>query len=146
MRMAIREAETAAQEGNFPFGAVIADEHGQAIAAAHNTQVTDRDPTAHAEINLIRKLAKEYNEKAFGGFVMVCNAESCSMCFSASIKAGISSYILGAPSEPHMDPYLTVEDVARYSQRKLDITYGVLAEECAQQIRDVRKRQGRLGQ
>jgi tRNA(adenine34) deaminase len=146
MRLAMQEAAKAASEGNYPFGAVMADGDGQVIAAVHNTQITDSDPTAHAEINLIRKLGKDFDEKAFGDFTLICNAESCSMCFSAAIKAGIRQFVFGAPSEPHMDPYLTVEMVARHSQSELVIIQGVMKEECIQQIAEVRRQQGRLAQ
>jgi tRNA(adenine34) deaminase len=146
MRLAMQEAATAAEEGNYPFGAVMTDADGLVLAVAHNTQETERDPSAHAEINLIRRLAKEYDNTQFNHFTMVSNAESCSMCFSAAIKAGIRSYIFGAPSEAHMDPYLTVAEVARHSQRPLEITYGVMQEECVKQIKEIRDRQGRLAQ
>jgi len=146
MRLAMREAELAAEEGNYPFGAVMVDTEGNVLAAAHNTQVTERDPTAHAEINLIRRLAKEYDEAEFSHFTLVCNAEACSMCFSAAIKAGIRSFIFGAPSEPHMDPYLTVAEVARHSQSTLEITNGILQEKCVKQIKEIREKQGRLAQ
>lgn len=124
----------------------MVDSDGLVLASARNTQVADRDPTAHAEIKLIRRLAKEYDEEQFNQFTMVSNAEACSMCFSAAVKAGIRTFIFGAPSEPHMDPYLTVAEVARHSQSQLDITYGVLGDECAQQIKEIRERQGRLAQ
>jgi len=146
MRLAMLEAAKAAEEGNYPFGAVMTDSDGLVLASAHNTQVVDRDPTAHAEINLIRQLAKEYDEEQFSCLTLISNAEACSMCFSAAIKVGIRTFIFGAPSEPHMDPYLTVAEVARHSQSQLDITYGVLRDECAQQIKEIRERQGRLGQ
>lgn len=146
MRLAIQEAATAAEEGNYPFGAVMTDSDGLVLASAHNTQVVDCDPTAHAEINLIRRVAKEYDEKQFNLFTLVSNAEACSMCFSAAIKTGIRTFIFGAPSEPHMDPYLTVTEVAHHSLSQLDITYGVLMDECVQQIKEIRERQGRLGQ
>ena len=146
MRLAMQEAAKAAEEGNYPFGAVMTDADGLVLVAAHNTQVTDRDPTAHAEIILIRRLAREYDEEQFNRFTLVSNAEACSMCFSAAIKAGIRTFVFGAPSEPHMDPYLTAEEVARHSLSPLDITYGVLLDDCVQQIKDIRERQGRLGQ
>ncbi|MCD6356320.1 MAG: nucleoside deaminase, partial [Anaerolineaceae bacterium] len=130
MAIAIEEAKKAAAEGNYPFGAVIADRKGNLLAKAHNTQVTDRDPTAHAEINLIRALAKKYTEEELADFYLVCNAESCSMCFSAAIKAGIKHYVFGAPSEPHMEPYLTVSDILTYCRRPLDVTFGILESEC----------------
>lgn len=146
MRLAMQEAAKAAEEGNYPFGAVMTDVDGLVLAAAHNTQETERDPTAHAEINLIRRLAKEFDEAQFSHFIMVSNAESCSMCFSAAIKAGIRTFIFGAPSESHMDPYLTVAEVASHSLSQLDITYDVLRDECVQQIKVIREKQGRLAQ
>ena len=146
MRLAMRESQMAADEGNYPFGAVISDLEGNVIAVEHNTQETERDPTAHAEINLIRKLSKVYKPDEFNNFCLVSNAESCSMCFSASIKAGIVHYIFGAPSEIHMEPYLTVAEVAKYCRVKLDITFGVLKEKCKRQIAEIRSNQNKLAQ
>lgn len=68
------------------------------------------------------------------------------MCFSAAIKAGITHFIFGAPSERHMEPYLTVADVVKFCRGKLDITYGVLADECRKQIAIARNQQAKLSQ
>lgn len=81
--------QTAASEGNCPFGAVMADASGKVIACAHNTQNTGSDPTTHAEVNLIRKPAKKQPQLDFSQLTLVSNAEACSMCLSAAIKAGI---------------------------------------------------------
>jgi tRNA(adenine34) deaminase len=146
IRLAMLEGLSAVDEGNYPFGAVITDLDGNVIAAAHNTQETDRDPTAHAEINLIRLLSKTHQPEEFHQFYLVSNAESCSMCFSAAIKAGFVHYIFGAPSETHMEPFLTVSDVAKHCQLELDITYGVLRQECIRQIAEIRAYQDHLAQ
>jgi len=146
MRMAIEEARLAAAEGNYPFGAVIALRDGTVVARAHHTQNTDCDPTAHAEMNIIRALAKSHPPGDFASFYLVCNAESCSMCFSATIKAGIQHYVFGAPSKPHMEPFLTVTEVQKFCRQPLDITTGVLAEECRLQIFETRRAQGKLAQ
>jgi tRNA(adenine34) deaminase len=146
IRFAMLEAQKAVETGNYPFGAVIADHEGKVIATAHNTQEIDKDPTAHAEINLIRHLAKTFNQGEFSRFYLISNAESCSMCFSAAIKSGIIHYIFGAPSEPHMDPFLPVSEVAKFSHTKLDITLGVLEEECRQQISEARSKQHNIAQ
>jgi tRNA(adenine34) deaminase len=146
IRLAMQEAQLAAFDGNYPFGAVMANAQGNIIASTHNTQVTDCDPTAHAEINLIRRLAKVYKPKEFEGFYLASNAESCSMCFSAAIKAGIVHYIFGAPSEPHMEPFLTVIDVVKFCRVSLDISRGVLGEECTHQIAEIRSDQRKLAQ
>ena len=144
--LTMEEAQRAASEGNYPFGAVVSDAQGNVIATAHNTQNSDNDPTAHAEINLIRELAKQYSPAAFGAFFLTSNAESCSMCMSAAIKAGIRHYIFGAPSEPHMEPYLTVSDMLKFCHTPLDISLGVMADECQQQIAQIRAEQGDLAQ
>ena len=146
IRLAMREAQLAATEGNYPFGAVMADRAGNVISCAHNTQNTESDPTAHAEMNLIRRLAKKYTLVEFNQLTLVSNAESCSMCMSAAIKAGILHYIFGAPSEAHMEPYLTVSELVKFCRQELNITFGVLEEECKQQIAEIRKAQGKLAQ
>lgn len=146
IRLTMQEAQAAVDEGNFPFGAVIADFKGNIIAVAHNTQETDRDPTAHAEINLIRLLARNHKTEDFNRYYLASNAESCSMCFSAAIKAGITHFVFGAPSEPHMEPFLTVANVVSYCRTELDITYGILEQECRYQIADIRAYQDHLAQ
>ena len=146
IRLAMQEAQRAAVEGNYPFGAVMADAEGNIIASAHNTQETDSDPTAHAEINLIRRLAKVFKLKEFDQFYLTCNAESCSMCFSAAIKAGIVHFIFGAPSEAHMEPFLTVTEVAKFCRVSLDISLGVLEQDCVRQIIEIRSNQRKLAQ
>lgn len=146
MRIAMREAGKAAEDGNYPFGAVAADSEGETIISRHNTQNTDNDPTAHAEINLIRALAKTHDETDFGKIILVSNAESCSMCFSAAIKAGVRHFVFGVPSESHMEPYLTVADVMRFTRVDLDVSFGVLEDECRAQIKKIREDQGRLAQ
>lgn len=60
MKMAIEEAKTSLKEGNKGFGAVVAKD-GRVIASAHDTEVTDQDSIAHAEINVIRRASKIYN-------------------------------------------------------------------------------------
>lgn len=146
IRLAMHEAHLAVVEGNYPFGAIMADAEGNIIDSAHNSQETDRDPTAHAEINLIRRLAKVYDPEEFNRFYLASNAESCSMCFSAAIKAGIIHYIFGAPSETHMEPFLTVIDVTKFSRIILDISRGVLEQECIHQIAEIRANQHKLAQ
>jgi tRNA(Arg) A34 adenosine deaminase TadA len=58
VRLAQAEAAKAIAEGNPPFGAVLTDAEGKVVIAAHNTQNSDLDPTAHSEINLLRAAGK----------------------------------------------------------------------------------------
>lgn len=129
------EAEKGIANGNLPFGAVLADIKGKVIATAHNTTKSECDPTAHAEINLLRKACKKLQTTNLENYCMISNAESCPMCMSASIKAKIASFYFGAPSEKNMDPNLTVFDVAKKSKCKLNIETGILKDECITQIK-----------
>lgn len=135
IRRAMDEAEKGIKKSNSPFGAVLTDKNGNIVATAYNTTKTDFDPTAHAEINLFRKAGKKFKTRNLKEYRLFSNAESCSMCMSAAIKAGITFFYFGAPSEKKMDPYLTVFDVSKKSRRKLHIETGILEEECALQIR-----------
>lgn len=139
VRIAMEEASVAILEGNSPFGAILTDFEGNVIEKAHNTQNTDLDPTAHAEINLIRSMAKKINSSDLSKYYLIGNAQSCSMCFSAAIKAKISNFIFGAESESHMNPNLNVYEVAKYTQNNLNISSGILLSECKNQIDKARK-------
>jgi len=135
IKLAIKEAEKAFEQGNAPFGAVLADENGNVIATAYNTAHTDKDPTAHAEINLIRKVAKDLDESEFAKLYLVSNAQSCTMCFSAAIKAGIKNFIFGADSKKDMSPSLNVYEMAKYTREKPKIESGILKDECEKLIK-----------
>jgi len=131
----MKEAEKGIKNSNSPFGAVLADKKGNIFSVAYNTTKTSNDPTAHAEINLLRKVGKKLKSINLTGFSLFSNAQSCSMCMSAAIKAGITSFYFGAPSEKNMDPYITIFDVAKKSKCKLFIETGILKDECIAQIK-----------
>lgn len=134
----IRECQTEAAKaiagGNKPFGCVITDSNGVIVARAHNTQVSDTDPTAHAEVKAISELARKLKSRHLNGYVMFANAASCSMCMCAAVTARITQYYYGAPPEGRMDPWLTMEEVAAKSQLPIEIHGPILGDECAAQI------------
>lgn len=133
VREAMAEAARAIEAGNAPFGALIVND-GEILARAHNTENTDCDITAHAEMHAIRKASELLRSKCLDGCILVSNAESCSMCMSAAVKAGINRYIFGAKSEGSLNPAISVLEIAGKSKQKLDITAGVLEVECRKQI------------
>ena len=75
------------QDGG-PFGAVIVKD-GVIIARGHNTVIKDADPTAHAEVNAIRKAAKVMGTHDLSGVTLYASSEPCPMCLSAIIWANI---------------------------------------------------------
>ena len=67
MRQVVQEVDIAIKEGNSPFSAFLLDMDGNILFKEHNTVNSDMDPTAHAEINLIRKACKELQTKDLSG-------------------------------------------------------------------------------
>ncbi len=139
VRLAMDLAGKAADRGDPPFGAVLADATGRVLAKASNRQVTRNDPTAHAEITLIRVAARTLERSTLVGLHVVTNAEPCSMCLSAMVKSRVAAITYGAPHEPHIDPPLPAEEIVRRSHHHVDLTGGVLAAECAAQIAAARE-------
>lgn len=83
LQMAIELAAKSAKSGKGgPFGAVIVKD-GKVIAKAHNTVTTSTDPTAHAEVNAIRKACKKLKAFQLDGCIIYASAEPCPMCFGA---------------------------------------------------------------
>ena len=91
MKKAIEESKVNL-ENNYkkggPFGAVI-EKDGEIISSAHNTVIESNDPTAHAEVNAIRKACEKLNTHDLTGCVLYTSAEPCPMCLSAIIWSNI---------------------------------------------------------
>jgi tRNA(adenine34) deaminase len=125
-----------------PFGALLVSPHGEVVAMASNRQVSGDDPTAHAEIELLRAAARAGARPPLRGHTLVVNAEPCSMCASAIIKAGVGALVYGAGHEPHMDPDLGVAEVFARSVKPPRVVSGVRADEAAAQIESFRTASG----
>ena len=78
-----------------PFGAVIVDSNNNIIAVASNTVLKDNDPTAHAEINAIRKACKKLNTHDITGYKIYATGYPCPMCLSAIIWSNIKEVYYG---------------------------------------------------
>ena len=138
MKSVIEEVDIAIKDGNSPFAAFLLDKEGNILYKAHNTSNTDIDPTAHAEINLIKTACHDLKTKNLSEYVLISNAWSCSMCFSAAIKAKISNFIFGAESESDMNPNVTIYDIKEKCANEINIISGILKDECKKQIEEAR--------
>ena len=127
-------AAEAGRRGDPPFGAVLVSPHGEVVAIASNRQLSGGDPTAHAELELLRAAASDGHRPPLRGYTVVVNAEPCSMCASALVKAEVGALIYGAPHESNMDPDLDVATVFARARHPPSVTAGVLAAESAAQI------------
>lgn len=138
MKLVIEEVELAIKENNSPFAAFLLDMDGNIIYKSHNTTNTNIDPTAHAEINVIRMACNDLKTKDLSNYILISNAWSCSMCFSAAIKVKISNFIFGTESEPNMNPNINIFDIKEKCKNKINIISGILKNECKKQIEDAR--------
>lgn len=83
MALAIEQATLNVQRGGGPFGAVIADKEGNVIATGANSVTLTLDPTAHAEVNAIRRACEKLHTFTLKGYELYTSCEPCPMCLSA---------------------------------------------------------------
>ena len=96
MEMALEEARKAQSAGEVPVGCVIVRD-GAVIASAGNRALTDRDPTAHAEMVAIRAAARTLGSERLTGCELYVTLEPCAMCAAAISFARIQRLYYGAP-------------------------------------------------
>jgi len=95
VEMAIDCAAKARQKGNHPFGAVLVDADGNVFLTAENTVITDKDITAHAELNLIRQASRKFPPEVLENCTMYASTEPCPMCSGAIYWSGIKRVVFG---------------------------------------------------
>ena len=124
MREAIhqmRQAGVVSKTGG-PFGAVIVLK-GTVIAAAGNSVIKDRDPTAHAEVNAIREACRKLRTVDLAGAILYTSCECCPMCYAAAYWARISKIYYAASHEDYHDLFddskIYQDIVLPHSQRLL---------------------------
>lgn len=93
VRIAIEQEKLSLREGNNGFGAVIIKEN-KIISTAHDTEETEKDPTAHAEINAIKKATKKIG-KNLHNCIIISTHEPCPMCSTAMIWSNLNKLVYG---------------------------------------------------
>ena len=88
MDAAFEQAEIAARAGEVPVGAVVVRE-GEIVARAHNRPLSERDPTAHAELLALRAAARALGDERLAGCDLYVTLEPCTMCAAAISLARI---------------------------------------------------------
>ena len=132
MRLALDHAVMARDSGNTPVAAVIA-RGADILAVGENARWTSGDCTAHAEIVAIRKALAEHGAEAVAGSSCYTTMEPCPMCAWAIVEAGLARVVMGARHHQ-----LGRRDYGKYrletfyeeTGQQIDVTDGVLAEEC----------------
>lgn len=134
MKRAIAQAKISLREGNHGFGAIIIQEN-RIIAEAHDTEETERDPTAHAEMNVIRKASKKVG-KDLEGCILIATHEPCPMCATAIVWANIKHIVFGFSIEDAIKQGRTrigfsCEEIFTRANASVEIEKGIVVDECA---------------
>ena len=136
MRVALEQARSAAGLGEVPVGAVLTA-GDELIATAGNSPIGLCDPTAHAEILVLRRAAGQIGNYRLTGTTLYVTLEPCLMCMGAMIHARVNRLVFGA-----FDPK-TGAALSRYRvgsdgrlNHDIEITAGILENECSALLRD----------
>lgn len=130
MRLAIEQAHQAESLGEVPVGAVLVID-GALVAAAFNAPISGCDPSAHAEIAVLRKAAELRKNYRLPFSTLYVTIELCTMCMGAMIHSRVQRVVFGA-REPRAGAVVSQLQLAGQSfyNHQIEVTEGVLADEC----------------
>lgn len=140
MAAAIQEALKADQANEIPVGAVVVLD-GEIVGRGFNQPISGCDPTAHAEVLALRDAAKRIQNYRLVDAILYVTIEPCTMCAGAIIHSRIKHLVYGA-TEPKAGVVESQEQIFHkpYFNHHLQVTAGVMAEECTQVIQAFFKR------
>jgi tRNA(adenine34) deaminase len=129
MRLALEQAAQSAAIGEVPIGAVLVHE-GTVVAQSHNHRETWQDPTAHAELIVIREAAKALGRWRLIDTTLLVTLEPCAMCLGAIILARIPRLVFAA-KDPKAGACGSVLDFANNARlnHRVEVVGGILEEE-----------------
>jgi tRNA(adenine34) deaminase len=135
MRMALEEAQKAGQNGEVPVGAILV-KGDQVLARDHNRCIEYNDPTAHAEILVLRKGGKALGNYRLNETVMYVTAEPCPMCASAMVHGRVSKLVFGA-LEPKFGAIESKFQFLKDSSlnHRVEVEGGILEKECGEVLK-----------
>jgi tRNA(adenine34) deaminase len=146
MRKALEAAVEAQAADEVPIGACLIDKAGNLLAVSGNKTRSDCDPTAHAEIIVLREAARKIGNYRLTETILYTTIEPCAMCAGALVTARVKRLVYGAADER----FGAVETLFRICDNsslnhQIEITKGVLAEECRKLMQDFfRKKRDKL--
>ena len=134
MRQAIEQAMIAEENGDVPIGAIIVYQN-QGIGKAYNQREQLNDPTAHAEIIALTQAAAFIESWRLNGCTIYVTLEPCPMCAGALVLARIDRLVYGC-DDPKTGAVKSLYNIVQDERlnHRLEVTAGVLANECSQQL------------
>ncbi len=135
MRRALELAERAAAEGEVPVGAVLVQD-GAIVAESWNRPIAGNDPTAHAEIRVLREAGRRLGNYRLPGTVLYVTLEPCIMCAGAIVHARVGRLVYGA-ADPKTGAAGTVCDcfTSPAVNHRVEVVGGLLSEASAALLR-----------
>ena len=135
MSIAIDEANQAMDRNEVPVGAVLV-KNDTLIAQAHNKPITKNDPTAHAEIQLLRKAGEQQKNYRLPESTLYVTLEPCTMCFGAMVHARIDRIVYGAsdPKTGVCGSRMNLNE-ENFFNHKISITSGILEKESSELLK-----------
>ncbi|MGC9291488.1 MAG: tRNA adenosine(34) deaminase TadA [Acidobacteriaceae bacterium] len=136
LRVALEQAQRAADAGEVPIGALVVGPDGTILAHGQNCVIRDSDPTAHAEMVALRAAGKALGNYRLEGCTLYVTLEPCAMCAGAMVHARIARLVFGAwdPKAGAAGSVLTVINHPQLNHQ-MPVTGGVLADECGMLLR-----------
>jgi len=136
MALALDEAALAAAEDEVPVGAVLVGGDGTVLARGRNRREELADPTAHAEIEALRSGSPGSGGWRREGATLYVTLEPCPMCMGALVLARVRRVVFGA-TDPKAGAAVSLYELGSDSRlnHQVEMTGGVLAEECSQQLK-----------
>ncbi len=137
MRLALEQARAVGRTGDVPVGAVLLDPAGSVVAAAGNEREAHADPTAHAEVLVLRRAAAAAGTWRLEGHTLVVTLEPCTMCAGALVQARVERCVFGA-YDPKAGAVASLFDVLRDPRlnHRVDVRGGILEAECSAVLLD----------
>jgi tRNA(adenine34) deaminase len=131
MQEALAEARAAAVGGEVPVGAVLVHD-SKILTRSGNRTIRDCDPTAHAEIVVLREASRLLGNYRLGDTTLYVTIEPCSMCAGAIIQARVPRLVYGA-DDPKGGAVRSCFEILSHPllNHQVAVTSGVLAAECA---------------
>ena len=134
MARALQLADKAEQAGEVPVGAVIV-KNGVLIAEGYNQMISLNDPSAHAEMQAVRQAGQRLQNYRLAECTLYVTLEPCSMCAGMLVHSRLARLVFGA-SDYKTGAAGSVMNLVQHPQlnHQLEVTGGVLAEECAARL------------
>jgi len=130
MDLALKQALKAQTECEVPVGAILVKD-GLLIAKAHNQPISTNDPTAHAEVQVLRRAAKKQKNYRLMGSTLYVTLEPCAMCLGAIMHARIERLVFGAyDSKTGVCGSCGDLVSANFFKHKIIVEGGVLEKDC----------------